>query len=69
MDDQTPDTQPAGALVPPPHRPPTALATADLPLPPSRPRLARRRFVPLLDAALDELDRLVDRIAAAAGLR
>jgi hypothetical protein len=73
-DDRIPETQPSGALVPPPRVPPTAVATA-APLPPRRPIPPRppaslgaslRGF---LSAALDRLDALGDRIADAAGLR
>ena len=75
MDDRSPETQPAGALVPPPRVPPTAVATS-APLPPRPQR--RRETAPAsigqslaraLRSALDELDLLGDRIAAAAGLR
>jgi hypothetical protein len=73
MDDWTPDTQPSGALTPPPTNPPTAVATS-APLPP---RDSSSRAVPyrrkglrgLVDAALDALDVLADRIASATNLR
>jgi hypothetical protein len=79
MDERIPETQPSGALVPPPGKPPGALATS-APLPPREPRPARlsgvrgisiagRDLRALVDAALDELDQLGDRIAGAAGLR
>jgi hypothetical protein len=73
MDDRIPETQPGGALVPPPDTPPGALATS-APLPPrpsreSRVSIAGRDLRALVDAALDELDQLGDRIADAAGLR
>jgi hypothetical protein len=73
MDDFTPETAPSGALTPPPTHPPTAVATS-APLPP---RGAGSRTVPygrkglrgLVDAALDGLDALAERIANAARLR
>jgi hypothetical protein len=73
MDDNLPETQPSGSLVPPPRVPPGAVAAA-APLPPSRPSssAARRRETGLrglLVAALDGLDTLGDRIAGAVGLR
>jgi hypothetical protein len=73
MEERMPDTEPNGTLVPPPGNPPTALAaSASLP-----PRDAASRVVPygrkglrgLVDAALDGLDALADRIASAAQLR
>ena len=71
-DEIFPEPQPRGSLVPPPRNPPTALATA-APLPPRRqdpddlaPVPGFRRFV---DAALDRLDLVGDRVAAAIGLR
>jgi len=73
MDDHYRDTQPDGALVPPPPLPPLALATS-APLPPRRPsadamRSRRSRFTQVLDSALNALDDVADRIAAAVGLR
>ncbi len=73
MDDHYRDTQPHGALVPPPTLPPLALATS-APLPPRRPgrgamQPRRSRFARLLDSALHALDEVADRIAVAAGLR
>jgi hypothetical protein len=73
MDEHTPETQPNGALTPPPRVPPTALATS-APLPPREPSprrvpLRRSGVRGLIDAALDGLDSLADRIAGAAGLR
>jgi hypothetical protein len=73
MDDFTPETQPSGAMTPPPGSPPTAVATS-APLPP---RDASSRAVPygrkglrgLVDAALDGLDALAERIASATRLR
>jgi hypothetical protein len=74
-DDHTPDTQPSGALVPPPRVPPTAVATA-APLPPRpHPRhpssfgTSRWSLRELVSSALDQLDRFGDRIADAVGLR
>lgn len=74
MDDRNPDTQPSGALVPPPGLPPTAVATSAPFPPPGRRRRAsttERRGWPisLLDAALDQLDVLGDRVASALGVR
>jgi hypothetical protein len=74
-DDYTPETQPSGALVPPPRVPPTAVATS-APLPP-RPHsrhpssygTSRSLLRGLLRSALDQLDRVGDRIADAVGLR
>lgn len=76
MDERIPDTQPSGALVPPPRNPPTAVATA-APLPPRPPRAARpllrrgpvARLRALVDTVLDELDSVGDRVAASLGLR
>jgi hypothetical protein len=80
MDERIPDTQPSGALVPPPRDPPTAVATG-APLPPRPPRSSRattraagpsawvgvaRRAV---GSALDLLDDAGDRVARAVGLR
>jgi len=73
MEESMPDTQPSGALTPPPGNPPTAVATS-APLPPgdssSRSVPYRRKGLRgLIDAALDGLDVLADRIASAAQLR
>jgi len=76
MDERIPDTQPSGALVPPPRIPPTAVATA-APMPPRpprphRPSLRRNPLTglrTLVDTVLDELDSVGDRVAAALGLR
>ena len=80
MDDQFPATEPAGALVPPPRKPPTAVGTS-APFPPSpvprRPSFPHthpaRRRPPLADAfrsavngALDLVDSLAERIERAA---
>ena len=71
-DDQLPDPQPSGALVPPPHGPVTAIATS-VPLPPyrpSRPIAPREDFLRgLVQSAFDTLDDVGDRIAGAIGLR
>jgi hypothetical protein len=72
MEENLPDTQPDGSLVPPPPAPPVALATSAS-LPP-RPSVARSPWRPemlrdLAAAALDRLDVLGDRIAGAVGLR
>jgi hypothetical protein len=72
IDDILPEPEPAGALVPPPRNPPTALATSDA-LPP---RSERRAISPrdgtlrrLVDTALNTLDSVGDRVAHAIGLR
>jgi hypothetical protein len=72
IDDMLPDPEPAGALVPPPRHPPTALATADA-LPPYRePRdIAPREGIirQVVQTALNALDDVGDSIAHAVGLR
>jgi hypothetical protein len=73
MDDtRLPETEPSGALVPPPSHSPTALATA-APLLPRRwedDRLeARGFFLRAMERTLDALDQVGDSIAAAVGLR
>jgi hypothetical protein len=73
MEDFTPDTEPSGALTPPPRNPPTAVATS-APLPPgdSSSRTVpygRKGFRGLVEAALDGLDALAERIASAVRLR
>ena len=72
MDEWHPDTQTAGALIPPPRVPPTAIATS-APLPPRSPRsrhTTRSERVPdLIKRALDQLDSIADRIAETVGLR
>ena len=71
-DARFPETQPSGALVPPPTHAPTALATA-APLPPRRRDddviEARNLLVRAFQRALDALDQAGDSIAAAVGLR
>ena len=71
-DERLPEPQPAGALVPPPVHPPTALATA-APLPPRRRdeelEEARNFVARLVTRTLDALDNVGDSIAAAVGLR
>ncbi len=71
-DDILPNTEPSGALVPPPRNPPTALATA-APLPPRRQEESvPERFAllrSLVHSAFDTLDSVGDRIAGAIGLR
>ena len=73
MDDaRVPETEPSGALVPPPTPPPSALAIA-------APVTPRRWEDDVLDAGdllarafertLDTLDRVGDSIASAVGLR
>ena len=71
-DERIPEPEPAGALVPPPVHPPTALATA-APLPP-RPWHedaidARGVIERAVNRALDALDTVGDSIAEAVGLR
>ena len=71
-DARLPETEPSGALVPPPTHPPTALAAAAPLLPRRRPDDATdaatliARFV---ERTLDALDRVGDSIASAVGLR
>jgi len=71
-DARLPETEPSGALVPPPTDPPTALATA-APLPPRRWEddaiEARNVLVRAVERTLDALDRVGDSIADAVGLR
>lgn len=72
-DERIPETEPSGALVPPPVHPPTALAAAA----PLRPRRwddddlieARGLLERALVRALDALDDVGDSIARAVGLR
>jgi hypothetical protein len=72
IDDMLPEPEPAGALVPPPRNPPTALATADA-LPPRRePRdIAPREGIlrQVVQTTLNALDDVGDSIAHAIGLR
>jgi hypothetical protein len=78
--DESPPTEPSGALVPPPSTPPTALsASADLP-PPKKPRnfveawrrsgwsgqSTLERFATQL---FDALDGFADRVASELGIR
>ena len=71
-DARLPETEPSGALVPPPTDPPIALATA-APLPPRRWEddaiEARNVLVRAVERTLDALDRVGDSIADAVGLR
>ena len=72
MEENLPETQPDGSLVPPPHVPPVALATS-APIPP-RPSAGRspwrmETLRELATATLDRLDMLGERIANAVGLR
>lgn len=71
MDESTPDTQPEGALTPPPRVPPTALATAELPPRPRRSVTTSSRWDlgRALSGVFDRLDTFGDRIASAVGLR
>jgi hypothetical protein len=72
MEENLPDTQPDGSLVPPPNVPPVALATsAPMPARPSGSRSPWRAETlrDLAAVALDRLDMLGDRIANAVGLR
>jgi hypothetical protein len=72
MDERLPESEPSGALIPPPTYPPSALATG-APVPPRRwpddSIEARDILVRALDRTLDALDRVGDSIAAAVGLR
>ncbi|MEP6999549.1 MAG: hypothetical protein ABI969_03665 [bacterium] len=71
MDESLPETQPYGALTPPPSGPSTAIATS-APLPPRPHRLSTTRRTglhALVDRALDRLDTLADGIAEVVGLR
>jgi hypothetical protein len=66
-----PVTEPRGALVPPPRRPPTAVDTM-APLPPRpRPPAPRRRSLieVALDVLLDRLDVAADFVAHTIGVR
>ncbi len=72
-EDMTPDTEPAGNLVPPVHPPATAVGVPDMP--PLRPMLPRMRraappaLVAALERVLDVLDDIGDSIARVAGIR
>jgi hypothetical protein len=73
MDERMPETEPSGALVPPPKNPPTAVA-ASAPLPgrdPSSHAVPYRKkgWRGVVESALDGLDALAERIASAARLR
>ena len=72
MEENLPETQPDGSVVPPPNVPPVALATSP-PLPPRQPAprspWRTETLRELATAALDRLDVLGDRIANAVGLR
>ncbi|PYP80748.1 MAG: hypothetical protein DMD35_03930 [Gemmatimonadetes bacterium] len=71
-DARVPETEPSGALVPPPTHPPTALATA-APVPPRRwadDAIETRGLIArAVERTLDALDQVGDSIAAAVGLR
>jgi hypothetical protein len=71
MDEHGPDTEFQGALTPPPSHPATEVAASAPPLAPSvSPMPAHRRGLRgLIEAALDGLDAVADRIAGVAGLR
>jgi len=71
MDESLPETQPYGALTPPPSGPSTAIATS-APLPPRPNRISTSRgkgLRALVNRALDQLDVLADNIAEVVGLR
>jgi hypothetical protein len=73
-------TESRGELIPPPHKPPTAIGAAASGPEPHRPILVRRwnrrtrepvlprAVVDAVDAALDVLDSIGDSVRAAAGL-
>jgi hypothetical protein len=72
-EDFTPETEPAGSLVPPIKHPPTAVEATDVPLPP-RPALTRIRqgeggIGAFVERMLDTLDAVGDSIARVARLR
>jgi hypothetical protein len=72
-DERIPETEPTGALVPPPPMPSTALAAAT-PLPPRRwddedVIAARDFFARVVRRTFDALDTVGDSIASAVGLR
>jgi hypothetical protein len=73
MDENLPETQPSGSLVPPPRVPPVGVA-ASAPVPP-RPPSSRGGWSTemslrsLAASALDRLDMIGDRIASVVGLR
>jgi hypothetical protein len=76
--DVAPATEPAGSLVPPPRRPPTAVgASAEQPSPSQRFREPWRRqgwrprsaFGAAVEELLDVIDRFADDLASRFGLR
>jgi hypothetical protein len=77
--DDTPPTQTEGALVPPPRKPPTALAAAAEAFPPNPARFSepwrrqgwghRTRVAQLATKIFDTLDVIADRIAEELRLR
>jgi hypothetical protein len=76
MDDAVPNpqTQPSGALVPPPRVPPAAVATATPEPPPLRPERQpfmkqRSKAIQFLRQTFDAVDELADSIAEGLGLR
>ena len=78
LDDVAPQTEPKGELIPPPRKPPTAVA-ADAAEPEPRPPRSVQRWkrptrgpvpkaiVRAVDAVLDVLDSVGDAVRAAAG--
>jgi hypothetical protein len=74
-DEHTPDTEPAGSLVPPSKHPPTAVGAASSPPPPPQAPLSRVRRLDwtslgdIVERVLDTLDVVGDTIARAAGIR
>ena len=71
MDDFTPETEPSGALVPPPRVPPTALALAS-PAPAPMRRTSETdlgAFGRFVDTAFDVVDRVADTVATVLLLR
>lgn len=77
--EDTPPTEPEGALIPPPRKPPTALGAAAESFPPNPARFSepwrrpgwrrRTKFAQLATEIFDTLDGIADRIAKQLGLR
>lgn len=73
MDDETPPTQPDGALSPPRKPPSTAIATASPaplgPRPGGAPFARPRTIRALVEQTLDAVDKVADSIGRSIGLR